>query len=467
MSRNLFSCVIRRGLALALAILLVAGAGFVFAQSGTERGGGGQASSPDRIYTQIQLLNEVLKQIRQKYVKPKSVKELIYGAIKGMVSSLDPHSSFMTPKEYRELQIETSGRFSGVGIEITIRKGVLTVVSPIEGTPAYKAGVKAGDKIMKVDGKITKNMTLMDAVRAIRGPRGSPVILTVLRKGAKKLLDIKVTRDLISIVSVKYWLIEPGYAYIRISTFQEKTGFDLRRALRVLESRRPRLKGLILDLRNNPGGLLHQAVMVAREFLTSGIIVYTKGRIPSQNVTYSADSESAGQGRRKYPIIILINGGSASASEIVAGALQDHRRALLMGTHTFGKGSVQTIIPLSDHSGLRLTTAHYYTPSGRLIQKGGIKPDIKVTFKMPKIKKDKKGKPIKPKLGPDTRRLSGKQKRSKLFMKWRRIALDNQLRAAMKLIKKRSRFRRLRYSAAPSPKAARPPRRLDAVRSPR
>jgi len=384
----------------------------------------------DEVYRHIKVFHEVLNEIRSKYVKKLTVKDLIYRAIKGMVSSLDAHSSFLTPKEFRELQIETSGRFSGVGIEITIRKGILTVVAPIEGTPAYKAGIQAGDRIIKVDGKITKNMTLMDAVRAIRGARGTPVVLTILRKGASKLLDYKIIRDTIAIQSVKYHLISPGLGYVRISTFQSRTTADLRQALQVLSSR-TRLTGLILDLRNNPGGLLNQAVSVADQFLTSGIIVYTKGRIPSQNMTFTARPHT---GNGRYHMVVLINGGSASASEIVAGALQDHHRAILLGTHSFGKGSVQTIIPLTNRAGLRLTTALYYTPAGRTIHNKGLKPDVKLAFKAPK---KVAGAPSR-----SPRKLSAQGAKAKLYMSRKRIKDDNQLRMAIHILKHWASYRR-------------------------
>ncbi len=389
-------------------------------------------TNTDAVYRHIRLFHEVLNEIRQKYVKKLTVKDLIYRAIKGMVSSLDPHSSFLTPKEFRELQIETSGQFSGVGIEITIRNGVLTVVAPIEGTPAHRAGIKAGDRIIKVNGKITKNMTLMDAVRAIRGPRGTPVTLTVLRKGAKRLLDIKVIRDTISIKSVRFHLISPGIGYVRISTFQSLTTADLKKAITALKGH-TRLTGLILDLRNNPGGLLNQAVGVADQFLTSGIIVYTKGRNPQQNMTFSARPYT---GDTRFHMVVLINGGSASASEIVAGALQDHHRAILMGTHSFGKGSVQTIIPLSNQSGLRLTTALYYTPSGRAIHHNGLQPDIKVPFIQPK----------KTAQGGSPGRLSSTDVQHKLVMPKSRIKADNQLRKAIQVLKNWPHYRK--YLAA-------------------
>ncbi|RJX28118.1 MAG: S41 family peptidase [Desulfarculus sp.] len=339
----------------------------------------------DDEYRRMRLLTEVLHQIQKKYVEDKKADELLVQAVKGMVSSLDPHSAYLTPQEYKELQIETKGQFSGVGIVITMRDGILTVVSPIEGTPAYKAGVEAADRIIKINGKLTKGMTLMDAVKAIRGPKGSKVTLTILREGLGKLKDIDIMRDVIPLKSVRYYRLEPGYGLVRVTNFQEDTTEDLIKALKELQSQKPPLKGLILDLRTNPGGLLTEAVNVADLFLKEGVIVSTKGREPEQEMTFKATRRTvAGD----YPLIVLVNQGSASASEIVAGALQDHKRAVLLGMPTFGKGSVQTILPLEDLGALKLTTARYYTPSGKAIQAKGIKPDVEVPWvEPPKAKK--------------------------------------------------------------------------------
>ncbi|MFZ0449595.1 MAG: S41 family peptidase [Desulfatiglandaceae bacterium] len=372
----------RKGfLSILLACIIVAGLLFF-------QGSGGEVKADsDAVYKNIELFTEVLREIEKHYVEPEGSQKLIYGAIKGMVQSLDPHSSFMTKDEYQELMTETKGSFSGVGIEITLKDDVLTVVSPIEGSPAFKAGVKAGDRIVKIEDKSSKGMTLMDAVKHIRGPKGSAVKLTVAREGQSELLEFKIKRDVIPLISVRHYALTPEIGYARISNFQSKTTKDLKEALNDLEKGH-HLKGLILDLRNDPGGLLSQAVEVSDLFLDKGVIVSTKGRDTSQDVTMSAHENGT---QRKYPIIVLVNGGSASASEIVAGALQDNKRALILGTTTFGKGSVQTIIPLSDGSGLRLTTARYYTPSGKSIQLSGIVPDIKVPFVSPvdqeKIKK--------------------------------------------------------------------------------
>jgi len=330
----------------------------------------------DEVYRNMEIFTEVLRQIEKNYVEPQDAHKLIYGAIRGMVSSLDPHSSFMTKEEHQELMQEAKGSFTGIGIEITVKDSVLTVVSPIEGTPAYESGMKAGDKIIKIEDKFTKDMTLMEAVKNIRGPKGTKVKLTVIREGVKDPIEFLITRDVIPLRSVRHHNLSPEIGYARVSNFQSKTSEELSNALDEIEKDR-KLKGLILDLRNNPGGLLTEAIKVSDLFLDSGVIVSTKGRSSSQNIMASARKNKK---PRAYPIIALVNGGTASAAEIVAGALQDNKRALILGTVTFGKGSVQTIVPLSDGSGLRLTTARYYTPSGKSIQLSGITPDIEMAF---------------------------------------------------------------------------------------
>ncbi len=341
-------------------------------------------SDDDEIYKQLRLFSQVLDLVERSYVKEVEAKDLIYGAIQGMLSNLDPHSSFLKPDDYKELQIETKGSFTGIGIEITIRDGVLTVVAPIEGTPAWKAGLKSGDKIIKINGKLTKGMSLIEAVKLLRGPKGTKVTISIMRKGWTELKDITLVRDVIPIKSVRFYTIEPGYGYIRITNFQEKTPQELVKALEKLEKENNPMKGLIIDLRNNPGGLLDAAVRVADEFIDHGLIVYTEGRLKQQNLRFEATPN-----RRKhpYPIAVLVNEGSASASEIVAGALQDHKRAVIVGTRTFGKGSVQTIIPLPDGSAVRLTTAQYFTPNGRSIQAKGIEPDVVVPLLDPECLK--------------------------------------------------------------------------------
>jgi carboxyl-terminal processing protease len=326
-------------------------------------------------YESIELFTDVLSIVKKSYVEEVDTKKLIYGAINGMLSSLDPHSSFMPPDTYKEMKIDTKGAFGGLGIEITVKEGVLTVISPIEDTPAFKAGIKAGDQILKIDDKYTKDLTITDAVKRMRGPKGTKVTITIMREGFEKVKEFTLERDIIQVKSVKFKTLDEGYGYVRIAQFQEKTDDDLEKALKSLHSENDGvLHGLVLDLRNDPGGLLDQAVRVAEHFVDEGkLIVYTEGREKDSKMRFT--SRKGGK-EQNYPIVVLINSGSASASEIVAGALQDHKRAIIMGTQSFGKGSVQTIIPLSDNSGLRLTTARYYTPSGRSIQAKGITPDI-------------------------------------------------------------------------------------------
>lgn len=333
------------------------------------------AAIPAKSYENIRIFTDVLSIVQDNYAEDVDPKNLIYGAVKGMLQNLDPHSSFMTPEEYKEMQVETKGIFGGIGIEIGIRDNILTVISPIEDTPAFRAGIKAGDKIIKIDEKYTKDMTINDAVKLMRGAKGTKVGVWILREGWKDPQEFAIIRDVIAIKSVKYKSLEEGFGYVRISQFQEKTSNDLEDALNKLGSRDGKLKGLVLDLRNNPGGLLQQAVEVSDKFLDSGLIVYTKGRAPGQDMRFEAKANGT---HPSYPMIVLVNGGSASASEIVAGALQDHKRAVILGTQTFGKGSVQTIMPLSDGSAIRLTTSKYYTPSGRSIQAKGIEPNITV-----------------------------------------------------------------------------------------
>lgn len=330
----------------------------------------------EETYKQLELFANVLGILQDNYVEEIDTKEIIEGAINGLLLSLDPHSSYLKPESFQDLKDETQGNFTGIGIEITMREGVLTVVSPIEGTPADQAGMKAKDMIVKIDGEPTKDMTPVSAIKKLRGPKGTKVTISVHREGWKELKDFTMIRDIIPIQSVKSFFLEPGLAYTRITNFQTQTTNDYKKALRDLEGAHP-IKGLILDLRNNPGGLLNQAVSIADIFIDEGLIVYTKGRTEEQNMSFKAHD---GGGENKFPIVVLINEGSASASEIVAGALQDHKRAIIVGTQTFGKGSVQTIVPLPDGAGLRLTTARYYTPSGRSIQAKGITPDVEVAF---------------------------------------------------------------------------------------
>jgi len=342
----------------------------------------------DQTYEKLQIFTDVLKRLKENYVEEVESDDLIYGAIKGMLETLDPHSTFLPPDIYKELQVETKGHFGGLGIEITIRDRILTIVSPIEDTPAFKAGLKAEDRIIKINDDPTKDMTLFEAVKKMRGKKGTKITITIVREGLDEPMDVTLTRAVIRIKSVKSKLLDDEFGYVRLTQFQEDTDRDLRKAMKELkEICQGELKGLILDMRNNPGGLLDQAVSVADEFLESGKIVYTDGRVKSQKMEFYAHPQKE---QHDFPIIVLVNGGSASASEIVAGALQDHQRAVILGTQTFGKGSVQTIIPLDDGSGLKLTTAQYFTPSGRVIQAEGIEPDITVSNVIP----EKNGKPI-------------------------------------------------------------------------
>jgi carboxyl-terminal processing protease len=351
----------------ALLILVIVGLTFA---PGAPTFAENSAKSPD--YKALKLFSDVLIMVRKNYVKDVPDKELIQGALNGMLQSLDPHSSFLTEDMFKELQVETKGEFGGLGIEITLENGVLTIVSPIEDTPAFKAGLKPGDKIIKINGESTKNVTLQKAVKQMRGPKGSKVTITIMREGFRKFKDYTITRDIIHVHSVKKELLEPGYPYIKVVNFQESTDADLQAAIKDLGDDE-NIKGLILDLRNNPGGLLDQAVKVSNMFVDKGLIVYTDGRGKDQRMEFRANR---GGKHYNFKVAILINEGSASASEIVAGALQDHDRAVILGTKSFGKASVQTIIPLPDGSGLRLTTAYYYTPKGRHIQKTGIAPDV-------------------------------------------------------------------------------------------
>ncbi|MBI4528863.1 MAG: S41 family peptidase [Deltaproteobacteria bacterium] len=328
---------------------------------------------PREDYESLEAFTNILAIVRKNYVDDVVTKDLLTGAINGMLNSLDPHSAYLTPDLYKDLQMDTQGKFGGLGIEITVKDGILTVVSPIEDTPAFRAGVKSGDQILKIEDEFTKDMTLIQAVKKMRGPRGSKITISIKREGVSDLLNFSLVRDIIRIQSVRSRSLEEGYGYVRIAQFQERTDQDVRKALEKLSSEKGGIKGLVLDLRNDPGGLLTQAVRVSDLFLESGLIVYTEGRLENQKHKYFATKDGSWT---EFPMVVLVNGGSASASEIVAGALQDHRRGIVLGTKTFGKGSVQTILPLDDNSALRLTTARYFTPKGRSIQATGIVPDI-------------------------------------------------------------------------------------------
>jgi carboxyl-terminal processing protease len=337
-------------------------------------------------YENIEVFTNVLALVQKNYVDPVTTKQLIDGAITGMLNALDPHSAYLPPEMYKELQVDTRGSFGGLGIEITTRNNVLTVVSPIEDTPAYRAGVKSGDQIIKIEDEFTKDMPLVEAVKKMRGPKGTKIHLTLRREGLPNFIELTLTREVIKIQSVKARMLEKGYGFLRITQFQEHTDDDLQKALATLEKENGGpLAGLVLDLRNNPGGLLTQAVKVSDEFIDSGLVVYTDGRLDNQKQKYFAHKAGS---HTEFPMIVLVNGGSASASEIVAGALQDHKRGLVLGTQTFGKGSVQTILPLEENAAIRLTTARYYTPNGRSIQATGITPDIVVENTVIRAKAD-------------------------------------------------------------------------------
>lgn len=331
----------------------------------------------DDLYSQIELYSYTLTTIQADYVEEMKAKDLIYGSLKGMLATLDPHSQFLDPEEYKELKTETEGKFGGLGIEISIRDGLLTIITPIEDTPAWKAGIKAGDRIVKIEDELTKDITLSDAVKKLRGKPGTDITITVLREEEFKILEFKLTREIIHIEDVKHTqILEDGIGYIRLTEFREDSAKAFRKALDELAEKGA--NSLIVDLRNNPGGLLNVAISITEEFLPAGeTIVSTKGRRESQNtVTKSTNTRHL----IEWPMVVLINEGSASGSEILAGALKDNKRAIILGTKSFGKGSVQSVIPLPDGSGLRLTTSKYFTPSGTSIHGIGIEPDIHVDF---------------------------------------------------------------------------------------
>ncbi|MDF9391197.1 S41 family peptidase [Methylococcus capsulatus] len=323
----------------------------------------------------LKTFSEVYGRIQQDYVEPVPDDKLLEDAIRGMLSGLDPHSTYLDQEQYNELKVGTTGQFGGLGIEVGMENGFVKVIAPIDDTPAFHAGIKAGDLIIRLDDKPVKGMSLNDAVKMMRGEPGSPIVLTVVREGVEQPLKITIVRDIIKIKSVKSRILEDGYGYLRITSFQSKTGDNVIEAIDEMKKKGP-LKGLVLDLRNNPGGVLNAAVAVSDAFLESGLIVYTDGRVEDAKMRFSATPNDVIGGA---PIVVLINGGSASASEIVAGALQDHKRAVIMGEKTFGKGSVQTILPTSNGGAVKLTTARYYTPSGRSIQAEGITPDVPIS----------------------------------------------------------------------------------------
>jgi carboxyl-terminal processing protease len=336
-------------------------------------------------YEELKVFTEALSLVRKNYVEDVKPKDLVYGAIKGMLSSLDPHSAFMSPEQYKEMQVDTKGEFGGLGIQIGMKDGMLTVIAPLEDTPAYKVGIKSGDRIIKINNEFTKDMGLHDAVSKMRGAPSTSVKITILREGWKETKDFTIVREVIKIKSVKYKVLEDGIGYVKLTQFQEQTSSDLSAAMESLA--KENINALILDLRNNPGGLLNSAVDVSSRFLQSGkLVVFIKDK-KGDKIEYKSSKNKTDF---NLPMIVLVNQGSASASEIVAGALKDWNKAVLIGTQTFGKGSVQSVVPLGDGSALRLTTARYYTPKGTSIQTTGIAPDILVK---PELKNGTKGHP--------------------------------------------------------------------------
>lgn len=389
----------------------------------------GKSSDKDLLYKEIELFSDALTFIRQNYVDEVKAKDLIYGALKGMLASLDPYSQFMDPDSFKEIKVETKGEFGGLGIEISIKDGLLTIISPLEDTPAHKAGIKPGDRIVKIDGESTKDITLLDAVKKLRGKAGTDVTLTILREDERRIFDIKVTRAVIKIESIKgVTILEDNIGYIRLTEFQERSPRDLESALKKLKSEG--MDSLILDLRNNPGGLLDVAVKVADKFIERDKdIVITKGRAKEMEVTYRAKEKP----QNAFPLVVLVNGGSASASEIVAGAIQDNKRGIIVGTKTFGKGSVQTVIPLKDESALRLTTAKYFTPSGRVIRDEGIMPDVVVEYRelRKKDETDKKIEEVFEKVEKEKKEVKEPKEEKKRYKK----EYDNQLLRAVDILK--------------------------------
>jgi len=420
------------------------------------------AAKDEEAYKYLKTFAKIIELIEENYVDPVDTKKLIQKAIQGMISSLDPHSQFLPPEAFKELQVDTKGKFGGIGIVITKPKGILTVIAPIEGTPAFKAGIKAKDIIAKVNGENTRDMMLWEAVKKMRGQKGTQLVITILRKDVPEPIEFTLTRDVIPIESVKSIAITQEYGYIRITNFQENTSEDLKKSLLKLESGNTALKGLILDLRDNPGGLLSQAIKVSDLFINEGLIVSISGRNDKHTKHFRAHKNKV---VREYPIVALVNGGSASASEIVAGALQDHKKALILGTVSFGKGSVQTVEQLRDGYGFKFTIARYYTPDGRSIQAQGIIPDIKVKYRAMNVKeanKDTEDNTIKEKdllnhLGAEPNK---KQNDNKIknknepieddanyrygHLKVKQLMRDNQLVRALELLKSYGIFKNLK-----------------------
>ena len=359
--------------ALAAALLVLAG---IFPAGQTALAASAEEAASGMPLEELRVFAEVFGRIKNDYVEPVDDRQLLKFAIEGMLSGLDPHSAYLDEEDYRDIRVGTSGEFGGLGIEVGMENGFVKVIAPIDDTPAQRAGVRSGDLIIRLDDQPVKGMTLDEAVKLMRGKPGTKIRLTIVREGADKPLVINVVRDVIKTVSVKQRMLEPGFGYVRLSQFQARTPEDMLTGIGGLKREAGgNLKGLVLDLRNNPGGVLNAAVAVSDAFLTSGTIVYTEGRIRDSQLKFKAAPDDVLEGA---PIVVLVNGGSASASEIVAGALQDHQRAVIMGQQTFGKGSVQTIVPVNERTAVKLTTARYFTPNGRSIQAEGIVPDIEL-----------------------------------------------------------------------------------------
>jgi len=359
--------------ALAAALLVLAG---IFPAGQTALAASAEDAASGMPLEELRVFAEVFGRIKNDYVEPVDDRQLLKFAIEGMLSGLDPHSAYLDEEDYRDIRVGTSGEFGGLGIEVGMENGFVKVIAPIDDTPAQRAGVRSGDLIIRLDDQPVKGMTLDEAVKLMRGKPGTKIRLTIVREGADKPIVINVVRDVIKTVSVKQRMLEPGFGYVRLSQFQARTPEDMLTGIGGLKREAGgNLKGLVLDLRNNPGGVLNAAVAVSDAFLTGGTIVYTEGRIRDSQLKFKAAPDDVLEGA---PIVVLVNGGSASASEIVAGALQDHQRAVIMGQQTFGKGSVQTIVPVNERTAVKLTTARYFTPNGRSIQAEGIVPDIEL-----------------------------------------------------------------------------------------
>lgn len=387
--------------------------------------------SKDDLYSQLELLTDAITLVRSEYVEDVESKDLIYGALKGMLSALDPYSQFMDPDTYNEIKVETEGVFGGLGIEISIKDDLLTIISPLDDTPAFRAGLKAGDRIVKINDESTKDITLIEAVKKMRGKPGTSVTLTILRDKEKKLLERTITRAIIKIKSIKdVKLLEDKIGYIKLVEFQENSPGELEKSLGELE--KEGMDSLILDLRNNPGGLLNVAVEVTDAFLSPDkMIVSTKGRLNNQSLEFKSKSRHK---HLDFPMVVLVNGGSASGSEIVAGAIQDHKRGIILGTKTFGKGSVQTVIPLRDGSALRLTTSKYFTPSGRSIHDLGITPDVVVELEEAKAEKTENSVDVFEKIEKEEKKPKDKAE-SRVDLEQKIEEYDSQLVRAIDLIK--------------------------------